>query len=335
MKKRILSGITPSSKKGLHLGNYFGAVKPHVGFQEKAECFYFIADYHALNTVYDPEQFTHNVYETYLDYMALGIDLDKTVFFIESSVKEIFELTEILSNVVTLAQMKRMHAYKDKLQDPNVEVDQINMGLFNYPILMAADILAFNADIIPVGEDQAQHVEIARDMAKSFNNRYGEIMKIPELFIKKGVERVVGTDGQRKMSKTLGNDLTIFASEDSIRSQIIGITTDPNRIQKDDPGDPSKNPIFSYMEIMDYDQTDLENLKARYKEGTIGDVEVKEIFLDFYLSYFKAFREKRAQLSQDRSQMLKTIRNQGEKATEVASDCLNKIRKAIGATLTL
>lgn len=329
--KRFLSGITPSSSKGLHLGNYLGAVKSHVEFQTKGECLYFIADYHALNTVHSPEKFANNTYETYLDYLALGIDLEKTIFFVESHVRPIFELTEILSNVVTLAQMQRMHAYKDKLADPDADAGSLPMGLFNYPILMAADILLFDADIVPVGEDQAQHVEVARDIAKSFNHRYGDVLKIPDLYIKDNVARVPGTDGERKMSKSLGNDLPIFADEDVVRQQVMGITTDPNRIKKDDPGDPEKNVIFKYLRLMDFDADKIMDYEDRYREGTIGDVELKKEFLDFYLDYFAKFRQARQELAADKDLVLKMMQENAVKANDLAAPVISRVRKAIGA----
>ena len=330
-EKRILSGITPSSSKGLHLGNFLGAVKPHIEFQDQGECFYFIADYHALNTVYDAEVFRSNTYETYLDYLALGIDLDKTVFYLESQVPDIFELTEILNNVVTYAQMQKMHAFKDKLANPDADIGTINMGLFNYPILMAADILAFEPDIVPVGEDQAQHVEIARDIAKAFNNRYGDVIKVPELFIKKDVARVPGTDGERKMSKSLGNDLTLFADEQELKKQIMGITTDPNRIKKDDPGDPEKNVIFQYMKLMKYDEIRISELENRYKEGSVGDVEVKMEFYGFFLEYFAESRERRVEIGNDRERISKIIAENSSQARNVADKTMEKVRRAIGS----
>ncbi len=330
---RVLSGITPSSSKGLHLGNYLGAVKPHVEFQTKGECFYFIADYHALNTVFDKNIFAKNVYDTYLDYLALGIDIKKTTFFIESHIKSIFELTEILNNMVSLAHMKRMHAYKDKLSDPEAETDSINMGLFNYPILMSADILIFEPDIVPVGEDQTQHVEICRDIAKTFNNRYGNVLKIPDLYVKDSVARVPGTDGVRKMSKSLGNDITIFADSDTIKKQILGITTDPGRIKADDPGDPEKNVIFKYMKLMEYDSEQILEFEDQYKKGTIGDVTLKNIFFEFFVDYFSSQRAKRQELAQNEQQIKELIRQNGVKANEVAEKTIKKVRDSIGAVL--
>lgn len=329
--KRILSGITPSSSKGLHLGNYLGAVKPHVEFQDKGECFYFIADYHALNTVHDPKEFGRNVYETYLDYLALGIDLDKTTFYVESMVPAIFELTEIFNNVVTVAHMQKMHAYKDKLANPDQEQESINMGLFSYPILMAADILAFNVDIVPVGADQAQHVEVARDIARSFNHRYGDVLKVPELYIKKDVATILGTDGQRKMSKSLGNDLTIFADEVTLKQQIRGITTDPARIHKNDPGDPAKNVIFSYLRLMEFGQEKVAELEQGYRDGSLGDVELKDLFYEFFLKYFAAVRAKRAEIANDRARIIQLMKDHAGKANTVADQIMKTVREAIGS----
>lgn len=331
-KQRILSGITPSSSKGLHIGNYFGAVRSHVEFQDKGECFYFIADYHALNTVFNRDEFARNVYETYLDYLALGIDLEKTTFFVESHVPAIFELTEILNNVVSMGQMQRMHAYKDKLADADADIGSINMGLFNYPILMAADILAFAPDIIPVGEDQAQHVEIARDIAGSFNHRYGEVLKVPELFIKKEVARVPGTDGVRKMGKSLGNDITIFAEEELIRKQIMAIVTDPARIHPTDPGDPAKNVTFLYMKLLDFDAAKVAEYEERYRAGSVGDVELKQELYKHFLEYFSTFRAKRAELAaKPRAEIIGLMRDNAAKANVVASEVMGRVREAIGS----
>lgn len=330
-QKRILSGITPSSSKGLHLGNYLGAVKPHIDFQDKGQCLYFIADYHALNTVQDPKEFSHNTYETYLDYLALGLDLSKTIFYVESHVPVIFELTEILNNIINVGQMMRMHAFKDKLADPDADIGTVNMGLFTYPILMAADILAFDVDIVPVGEDQSQHVEVARDIAQAFNRKYGQILKVPELYIKKDVARVTGTDGIRKMSKSLGNDITVLADAETITKQIMSIATDPARIKKDDPGDPDKNVIFKYLELMDFDPEKLAEYEARYRSGTIGDVELKKEFAEFFIGYFRAARERRAVLAQDPSAIIQMMRDNAAKANEIANKVMYRVRQSIGA----
>lgn len=328
----VLSGINPSSSKGLHLGNYLGAGKQHVEMQQNAKkAYYFIADYHSLNSVFDSQVVRSNVYNTYLDYLSFGLDPEDedVVFFVESGVTEICELNIILNNVVSMAELKRMHAYKDKFSD-GVNEDSINHGLFNYPVLMASDILAFKSDIVPVGEDQSQHVEITRAIAKHFNAKYGEVLNIPELLVKEETGRVIGIDGERKMSKSLGNHLPIFASEDEVRKQIFAITTDTNRIHPTDPGDPDKNPIFEYMKYLEYDVERRQEFIDRYRKGTVGDVEIKKEFLRFYLEYFGEMRSRRESLAKDSDKIKSMIEKNNHEAQKVAKETLSKVRKAVG-----
>ncbi len=327
--KRILSGINPSSTKGLHLGNYLGAVKSHVEYQEKGECFYFIANLHSLNTVFNKKEVMDNTMNIYTEYLAFGIDPNKTTFYVESDIPEITYLQTILNNVVTVSELKRMHAYKDKLQNA-VDHDAISMGLFSYPVLMAADILVFDADVVPVGEDQSQHVEIAREMARTFNNRYGDVLKIPQLSIKKETARIVGIDGTRKMSKSLGNDIPVFADEKTIRQQIMAITTDPARIHPTDPGDPAKNVAFTYFELLEYDSNKIEDMKERYRKGTIGDVEIKKELYDVYMTYFADIRARKEELLKERDYIHELRIEGAKKAQEIASHTLTRIKKAVG-----
>ncbi len=327
--KRILSGINPSSTKGLHLGNYLGAVKSHVEYQEHGECFYFIANLHSLNTVFNKKEVMDNTMNIYTEYLAFGIDPKKTTFYVESDIPEITYLQTILNNVVTVSELKRMHAYKDKLQN-EVEHDAISMGLFSYPVLMAADILIFDADVVPVGEDQSQHVEICREMARTFNNRYGDVLKIPKLSIKKETARVIGIDGTRKMSKSLNNDIPVFADEKTIRQQIMSITTDPARIHPTDPGDPAKNVAFTYFELLEYDKNKIEDMKERYRKGTIGDVEIKKELFDVYMTYFADIRAKKVELLNDRDYIHELRIEGAKKAQKIASETLVRIKKAVG-----
>jgi len=331
-KKIVVSGITPSSSKGLHLGNYLGAVRGHVEMQSKLKVAnYFIADYHSLNMVHDPEQVRTNVSNTYMDYLAFGLEPEKenVNFYIESGIPEIAELNLILNNVVTMAELRRMHAYKDKFQE-GVSEDSINHGLFNYPVLMAADIIIFNADIVPVGEDQVQHVEITRDIARAFNKRYGEILSVPEVLVKKEVARVVGIDGEKKMSKSLGNDIPVFAPEEEIKKQIFAIQTDPARIHPDDPGDPAKNPIFSYMKLMEYDEAKREDFEDRYKKGSVGDVEIKEEFFAFFMEFFKDARKRREGFEKDKKGIAELIEKNSQAVRPVAVETIKKVRRAVG-----
>jgi len=329
MNKRILSGINPSSSKGLHLGNYFGAVKEHVYFQQKGECFYFVANIHSLNTIFDPKAVEQNTMNVFTEFLAFGIDPEKTTFYVESDIPEITYLQTVLNNVVTVAELKRMHAYKDKLRE-DVSADAIGMGLFSYPVLMAADILLFNADIVPVGEDQAQHVEITREMARTFNNRYGEILKVPELYIKKETARVLGIDGERKMSKSLGNDIPVFADEKEIKRQIMAITTDPARVHPTDPGDPKKNVAFTYLELLGYDSAKLNEMKESYKKGTIGDVEIKNILFDIYMEYFADFRKRKEELLEKKDFIFELRKKGSERARTIAEITLQKVKQAVG-----
>jgi len=329
MQKRILSGITPSSAKGLHLGNYLGAVKPHIEFQDKGDCFYFIANLHALNNVFDPEEVYKNTMNIYIEYLAFGLDPDKTTFYIQSDINSIPYLQTIINNSVTVAELKRMHAYKDKLQN-DISQDAINFGLFSYPVLMSADILIFKPDVIPVGEDQAQHVEICRNIARTFNNRYGNILKVPELYVKKEVSRVPGIDGQRKMSKSLGNDIPIFAPEEVVKKQIMSVTTDPARIHPTDPGDPDKNVAFTYLSLLGYNENTLEDMKERYRKGTIGDVEIKKTLLIFFLEYFADMRKRKEELRHDMDCILELRKKGAESANVIAEKTLEEVKKAVG-----
>jgi tryptophanyl-tRNA synthetase len=331
--KTVLSGINPSSSKGLHLGNYLGAAKNHVDMQSKAgHAYYFIADYHSLNTVFDRDQLKSNVINTYLDYMAFGLKPEQknVTFFIESAIPEIAELNIILNNVVSMAELKRMHAYKDKFSD-GIEEDAINHGLFNYPVLMASDILIFDTDVVPVGEDQKQHVEITRAIVRHFNNKYGvKTFKEPEVYVKEETARIPGTDGKNKMSKSVGNDISVFAAEKKIRKQINSTKTDPNRIHPDDPGDPDKNVIFKYMELLEFDQNKLEEYKERYKEGSVGDVQIKKDFADHYLDYFSEIRKRRSELESNMRDVKKIIADNNGEAREIAKEKIDKVRNKIG-----
>ena len=293
MKKRIVSGITPSGSS-LHIGNYFGAVKPQLELQNQGdETYYFMADLHALTTIKDRDQLEQNITGVVLAYLALGLDPEKAVFFRQSDVPAHSQLAVVLGNYISYGQMQRMHAFKDKLQK-GAEVGAINMGLFNYPILMAADILLYKPYGVPVGEDQRQHVELTRDIAETFNKTYNrEVFPLPEPLIAQQTGRIIGTDGQRKMSKSLGNTIGIFEDEAIIRKQIMGSYTDPTRKKATDPGHVEGNPVFLYHDLINDDPAEVEELKSRYIQGSVGDVEVKEKLFVAHQRYFKAARARR------------------------------------------
>ena len=325
----MLSGITPSGR-GLHIGNYFGAVKPQVELQDEYEAYYFVADLHALTTVKDREVLENNIREVVLDYLALGLDPEKCVFFRQSQVAEHAQLAVILANYVGYGQMKRMHAFKDKLQK-GAKVDSINMGLFNYPILMAADILLYKPYGVPVGEDQKQHVELTRDIAESFNKTYGvEMFPLPEPLIGKKTGKIVGTDGERKMSKSLGNTIGIFEDYEMIEKQIMGCFTDPNRIRATDPGRVEGNPVFIYHDLINEDKEAVKELKRRYREGKVGDVEVKKRLIEAHKRRFKEARERREELAGDYKQVEEILAKGAERAKQVAEETLREVYEVVG-----
>lgn len=332
---RVVSGITPSGK-GLHIGNYFGAVEPQVNLVSKVdEAFYFVADLHALTTIRDPKILEDNILNVVLDYLALGLDPEKVIFFRQSDVKAHSELAVILGNFVSMGQMKRMHAYKDKLAKGS-EMEDINMGLFNYPILMAADILLYKPSGVPVGEDQRQHVELTRDIALNFNRAAGkDALVLPEPLIGKETGRIIGTDGQRKMGKSLGNTVTIFDDEETIRKQIFSVFTDPGRVRATDPGKIEGNMAFVYHDLINDNKEEVEDLKNRYKSGNVGDVEVKQKLFEAHLRKFAEARNKRKEL-ENNLDMVKIILEKGAiKAASVAEQTLVEVKTAIGIINTL
>lgn len=243
-RKRFLSGITPSGDGSLHIGNYLGAVKQFIELARDHECFLMVADLHALTTVQNREQLAKNTETLIIHELALLGDLKNITFFRQSDVAEHTQLQSILNNVTPVGLIKRAHAYKDKLQG-EVSEDDINMGLFSYPILMAADILMYKPDLVPVGKDQKQHVEITRDIAERFNKTFSPIFTLPEAYIPEEVAVILGTDGKRKMSKSLGNIISIFDDEDVIKKQVMGTYTDPTRIHASDPGHVEGNMVFA------------------------------------------------------------------------------------------
>lgn len=327
--KRIVSGITPSGSE-LHIGNYFGAIKPQIELQnQNYETYYFIADLHALTTVHNQKTLETNIQNVILDYLSLGLDPEKTTFFRQSDIPEHTQLAVVIANYVSYGQMKRMHAFKDKLQK-GADVESINMGLFNYPILMAADILLYKPDGVPVGEDQRQHVEITRDIAENFNKTYKAVFPLPKPLIKEEVGRIIGTDGERKMSKSIGNVISIFEDENIIKKQIKSSYTDPNRLKATDPGKVEGNPVFLYHDLMNDNKDEVNNLKSRYTQGEVGDVEVKEKLISAHLRYFEAARQKRQELASNSILVEQILESGAKKARTVAQKTIEEVYRTIG-----
>ncbi|CAN5290840.1 tryptophan--tRNA ligase [soil metagenome] len=327
---RILAGITPSGST-LHIGNYFGFIKPAIELQNRDEdTYYFVADLHALTTVQEGKILEKNIEGVVLDYLALGLDPAKSVFFRQSDVPQHSQLAIVLANYVTFGHMQRMHAFKDKLQK-GASTESINMGLFNYPILMAADILLYKPSGVPVGEDQRQHVEITRDMAEAFNKaNKKDVFPLPEALIQKATGRIVGTDGERKMSKSLSNTIGIFEDEEVIKKQIMSSFTDPNRKKATDPGKVEGNPVFIYHDLINQDKSEVEELKKRYLAGQVGDVEVKQKLLLAHQKLFAPARAKRAELAANPELVREILAKGAAQAREVAQQTLDEVYEVIG-----
>ncbi len=362
-KHRLLSGITPSGDGSLHIGNYLGAVKQFIELAKDHECFLMVADLHALTTVQDRSVLIHNAETLILNELALlmgelGSDLPNVTFFRQSDVPMHTELQSILNNVTPLGLIKRAHAYKDKLQNPSTSLragdaldEDINMGLFNYPILMAADILIYKPDLVPVGKDQKQHVEITRDIAERFNKIFpepqkvgpfkaersdlktGGIFPLPEAYIPEDVAVVLGTDGKRKMSKSLGNLISIFDDEEIIRKQVMGTYTDPTRIHVNDPGHIEGNMVFTYLDFFGKKVT-VDELKEAYTEGKVSDVEVKNYLYESLMKTFTPARTVYQELKANPNRVKKILEDGARKACSVASETMKEVRDAIGLTNT-
>lgn len=329
--KRILSGINPSGSGSLHIGNYLGAVAQFIELAKSNECFLFIADLHALTTVQNREQLQENVEELVVNELALLGDLTNITFYRQSDIPQHAELQSILNNVTPVGLIKRAHAYKDKLQKKVTE-EEINMGLFSYPVLMAADILLYKPDLIPVGRDQKQHVEITRDIAQEFNKTFKtNLFKLPEAYIPKEVAVVLGTDGKRKMSKTLGNVIDIFEDEKAIKKQVFSTYTDPTRIHPTDTGHIEGNMVFTYLEFFG-ERHDIEVYKARYQQGLVSDVEVKEYLFESLMKTFKDARARYQELVANPQKVKKILSDGAQKAREVAGNTMTEVRDAVGLT---
>jgi len=329
--KRILSGLTPSGDGSLHIGNYLGAVAQFIEFAKNNECFLFIADIHALTTVQKRDDLQKNIENLILNELALLGDLTNITFFRQSDVPMHTELQSILNNVTPLGLIKRAHAYKDKLQK-GVAEEEMNMGLFCYPILMAADILIYKPDYVPVGKDQKQHVEICRDIAGRFNKTFTRsVFPLPEAHIPEDVAVITGTDGKRKMSKSLGNIISIFEDEGTIKEQVMSTYTDPTRKHATDPGHIEGNMVFTYLDFFGQKE-EVDRYKEEYKKGKVGDVEVKNYLFKTLMKYFAPARERYQELENNPGKVKRILTIGAEKAREAASRTMMEVREAVGLT---
>ena len=317
---RILSGIKPTGR--LHLGNYFGMMRPAIELQNQGEAYYFIADYHALTTLHNPEELREYSQAIAVDFLACGLDPSKTVFFRQSDVDEVAEMTWLLSIVTPMGLLERCHAYKDQLAKGKSPTHAV----FAYPVLMAADILIYQSDKVPVGRDQKQHIEVARDIAMKFNNAFGEVFKIPEPLIQKEADIVPGIDGQ-KMSKSYGNTIELFEDEKTVRKKIMSIKTDSTPVEA--PKNPDTCALLALLKLVASPAETAEFIK-RYKKGGIGYGEVKQRLAELTLEYFRPMRRKREELLSEPGKVDAILAEGGKRARAEAQKTLSRAKKAVG-----
>lgn len=321
--KRILSGIQPSGRP--HLGNYLGAMRQHIEMQNDFEAILFIADLHALTTVRNAAQMKAQTLDIAAAYLALGLDSKKTIFFKQSDLSEHAELCWILDCITMMPFLERAHAWKDA---QNKGKKETTVGLFNYPILQAADILLYQPDLVPVGQDQKQHIEMARDIAQNFNNIFGPkpTFKLPEPFIKKEVAIVLGTDGQ-KMSKSYGNTIEIFADEATLKKQVMGIKTDSTPLET--PKDPEKCLVFKLYSLI-ATASETKALEKKYRKGGFGYGDSKKLLLAKILEIFGPARAKYEKLIKNPALLQKTLSDGAKRAKKLAEKTLKEVKEKVG-----
>jgi tryptophanyl-tRNA synthetase len=317
---RILSGIQASGV--LHIGNYFGMMRPAIALQAEGEAFYFIADYHALTTLRDPEALRENTRRVALDFLACGLDPERAALFRQSEVPQVTELAWILSTIAPMGLLERAHSYKDKL----ARGLSAAVGLFNYPVLMAADILIYDSDIVPVGKDQRQHIEITRDLAAKMNEIFGPIFKLPEARIEAATEMVPGLDGQ-KMSKSYGNNIDIFSDEKEARKRVMSIVTDSTPVEASK--DPTRSTIIQLYSLV-ASKDEIASMRERFLKGGTGYSEFKNELFEKLWEYFAPMRKRRNEILADKSYIDDVLADGAKRANEVADQVMERVRAAVG-----
>lgn len=330
VKKRVLTGDRPTGR--LHLGHWVGSIENRIRLQEEAECFFIIADLHTLTTRPEKEHVAAvpaNIHEMVLDYLAVGIDPERSVIFVQSAIPETAELNLYFEMLVTLPRLERLPTIKDMAQAAGLEV--MPFGLVGYPVLQAADILLPRAHLVPVGRDNLSHVEVTREIARRFNYLYGEVFPEPDPALSQGVV-LPGIDGKQKMSKSLGNAILLSDDEQTVNGQVMQMYTDPNRVRADIPGTVEGNPVFTYHDLFNPDRDQVEDLKERYRSGSVGDVEVKNKLAGALNAFLGPIRERRAEY-EARAGVVEEILHAGnQRMREEAAETMERVREAMGLT---
>lgn len=331
-RKRILTGDRPTGK--LHLGHYVGSLANRVRLQDEYECFFIIADLHTLTTRPEKENIEalrQNVIDVVLDYLAAGIDPAKSVIYLQSAVPTVYVMNLLFEMLVTVPRLSRIPSLKEMARAANIGEEQMPFGLLGYPVLQAADILMPRANLVPVGKDNESHVEITREIARRFNSLYEEVFPIPDVLLS-DVPSLIGTDGQAKMSKSLGNAIFLSDSAKTVRQKVFSMYTDPNRVRADIPGQVEGNPVFVYHEVFNPNKAEVADLKDRYRQGKVGDVEVKEKLATALNNFLDPIRERRATYEAHSGLVERVIYEGTERAAEEARETELLMRKAMGLT---
>jgi tryptophanyl-tRNA synthetase len=331
-KKRILTGDRTTGK--LHLGHYIGSVESRLRLQDEYECIFIIADLHMLTTKQtraDIAAVPQNIYDQVLDQLAVGIDPEKVTYYVQSVVKEIYQLNLIFEMLVTVPRLSRLPSLKEMARNAHIEEDQMPFGLLGYPVLQAGDILLPRANLVPVGKDNEAHVEITREIARRFNYLYGEVFPIPDVLVPE-VGTLVGIDGQGKMSKSLGNAILLSDDAKTVEQKVRGMYTDPNRVRADVPGRVEGNPVFIYHDAFNPDKDEVNDLKERYRQGTVGDVEVKQKLALALNNFLDPIRERRAMYAAKPGFIDEMIHAGNQKVQAIAAETIRMVEDAMGLT---
>lgn len=323
MKKKLVSAIKPTGRP--HLGNYFGAMKRFVDLQDEYDCKIFIANYHALTSVRNGDELSSDTVDVAIDYLAIGLDPKKVVIYLQSAIPQVTELTWILNCLVTMPQLMRAHAFKDA----EAKNKEVNAGLFDYPILMASDILLANADVVPVGSDQKQHVEMARELAGKFNRTFGETFKNPQELIQEDMATIVGLDGQ-KMSKSYKNTIPLFASDEEIRKAVMSIPTDSAGIE--DSKNPDESIIYQIHSLL-LSKDEIAKLRSTFENGGVGYKDLKENLITDLIKFITPMRERRALIAKNKKRVLKILEKGGKVAQKDAEKLMQDVRSKTGISV--
>lgn len=324
MKKRIFSGIRPTSRP--HIGNYLGAMKRHVELQSKYDTIYCIVDYHGLISIHNAKKLKEYTRGVVLDYLAIGLEPKKSILFVQSDVPEHTELSWILSTLIPVSVMQRIPTYKEKIKD---QPKDVNLGLLNYGVLMAADILMYKAEVIPVGKDQIPHIELTRSIARIFNKTYGETFPMPKADVQQKTAVILGTDGKKKMSKSIGNVIELFTDERTLQKQIMSMVTDPKKIKLGDLGHPEICNVFNFHKMFSLPNL-TSQIKKDCKSGKLGCVECKKILFQSINRHLKPMREKRLELEKKPEYIEEILKSGAGKARAIAKKTIKEVKEKTG-----